>query len=204
MRHKFIRLVVGRVGLLAVVMLANLTLAQSCVQAQAVEASQVPKTVTVLGHPLVLKETKGGNPGEPFVAEYIPDGENWENWTAMYSARFVPDIDITPKAYAEALTQRILKRRQAGDNLVNAVVLEAADPNSAIADFVVHIGNEVEHNVWRYFRCKSGLVMLQIARRVYETKTNQQEVADFVKSVETKRSEILKEINRTDLPYRCY
>jgi hypothetical protein len=168
--------------------------------AQAAPEHVLPQSVTVLGQSLVLKDTQGGGPGQKFIAEYIPKDETFDNWTSMFASRFVPGTDLDPKASAEATAERIMDRKEKGDAMANAMVLEAPDGKSIVVDFLLSEGNIIEHNIFRYFQAAKGLVSLQIARRVYQNAANDQQVKDFIVSIKTERSSFLKEIMRSDLP----
>lgn len=204
MRFKSIRcLALTSVGFLALTILpCFIPILQPWIQAQAVEVSEMPQKVTVLGQVLDLKHTDGGGIGQPFVAEYVPSSETLYTWTLMYAVRFLP-TSIEPKAYAEMLLQK-LKARGPADGVVNSTLFEADDKSSVSLDFLIKHGKDFEHNVWRYFSCGGNLLALQIARRIYGTETNQQEATAVVDSVDAKRPEIWKEIARKDLPYRCH
>ena len=157
------------------------------------------KSVTVLGKSLSLKDSQGV-PGQRFIAEYIPSGETFDNWTLMFATRFVTGTQVDPTASAKAIFNRILVRKQTGDLLANAAVFKPPDGKSVVVDFLLSEGKIVEHDVWRYFKTGKGMVSLQIARRVYRNQSNEQEVRDFIKSIQTQRNIILQEIMRPDLP----
>lgn len=169
-------------------------------RAQAAQEHSPPKSVTILGTKLPLKDSRGGGAGQQFIAEYIPKGETFDNWTMMFASRFVPGTQLDPAASAEATAHRISARKEKGDPMANAAVFKAPDGKSIVVDFLMSEGNVIEHNVFRYFQTPKGLVSLQIARRIYETKTNNQEVKDFITSIKAKRGVILNEIMRADLP----
>ena len=171
--------------------------------AQVPMSQTLPKSLTVLSHPLTLKDTKGGAAGQPFIAEYIPGNETFDNWTMMFASRFVPGQDLDPKVSATTTARKIIARRETGDTVANAAVFEAKDGKSVVVDFLISQGNVFEHNIFRYFKTPKGLVSLQIARRVYDTSSNSSsddKVKDFIKSIPTEREKILAEIMRKDLP----
>ncbi len=169
-------------------------------QTQAKAAESLPGSVTVLGETLVLKDRRGGGPGEKFIAEYIPGDETFENWTLMFASRFVPGAGLDPLAAATATASRISARKQAGDPLANSSVFRSADGKSAVVDFLVSQDHIIEQNVFRYFGTPNGLVSLQLARRIYDDKAEEGEVRAFIKGIGAKRSEIVNELMRADLP----
>jgi hypothetical protein len=163
----------------------------------------LPKSLTVLSKTLALKDTKGGAAGKPFIAEYIPDNETFDNWTLMFATRFMPGADLDPEVSATATARRIIARRDSGDTVANAAVFKAKDGKSVVVDFLISQGNVFEHNLFRYFKTPRGLVSLQIARRVYDNNSNNSgddKVKDFIESIKTDREKILAEIMRKDLP----
>jgi hypothetical protein len=165
---------------------------------QAQAAQSVPKSVTVLGKTLTLKDSQGGGTGGKFIAEYIPGDESFDNWTLMFASRFEPGAGLDPMATAAAAANRISARKQSGDLLANSAIFKSADGKSVVIDFLSSEGGLIEHNVFRYFRTPKGLVSFQIARRIY--KAEQSDVQAFIRSIKTKRNQIVSELMRADLP----
>lgn len=178
------------------------TLSARCSTPAAADAhSALPKSVTVLGKKLVLKDHQG-KPGQTFIAEYIPGGETFENWSLMFATRFVPDTNLDPMISAEATAKRIQARKQSGeDSLANAAVYKAPDGKSVVVDFLMSTKQIVEHNIFRYYKAPNGLVSQQIARREYMNDTSDEDIKGFISSIKTKRAELLKECMRADLPH---
>ena len=73
----------------------------------------VSKTVSVLGKVLELKDTQGGKSGQAFIAEYIPAGETFDNFTVMFASRFTPGAALDPMVSAQSTAKRIQDRQQA-------------------------------------------------------------------------------------------
>lgn len=193
----------GRVRLTALALLASIgamTLAATDISTptQAQAAQSLPRSVTVLGKTLTLKDSQGGAPGGKFIAEYIPGDESFDNWTLMFASRFEPGAGLDPMASAAAAANRISARKQSGDLLANSAVFKSADGKSVVIDFLSSEGGIIEHNVFRYFRTPKGLVSFQIARRIY--KAEQSDIQAFIKSIKTKRNQIVSELMRADLP----
>ena len=69
-----------------------------------------------------------------------------------------------------------------------------------VIDFLTSEGNVIEHNIFRYFTTRNGLVSIQIARRIYTDKATQSDIQAFIKSIKTKRNQIVSESMRADLP----
>jgi hypothetical protein len=165
-------------------------------------AQTLPKSLTVLGKTLVLKDNHGGAPGEKFIAEYVPVDETLDNWTLLFASRFDPGVGLDPMASALAAANRVSARKQSGDLLANSAVFRAGDGKSVVVDFLISEGDIVEHNVFRYFNTSEGLVSLQIARRIYNSKAKEGDLEAFIKAIKTKRNEIVRELTRADLPHQ--
>jgi hypothetical protein len=76
------------------------------------------------------------------------------------------------------------------------MVMESPDKKSVVVDFLISDKDLLEHNVWRFFKGDGGLVSYQIARRTY----SMDKTTEFITSIKTRRTEILNEIVRKDLP----
>jgi hypothetical protein len=168
--------------------------------APAQAAQSLPKSVIVLGKALVLKDSHGGGPGDQFIAEYIPGNETFDNWTLMFASRFSPGAGLDPMASAMTTANRISARKQSGDLLANSAVFKSSDGKSVVIDFLTSEGNVIEHNVFRYFNTHNGLVSIQIARRIYSDKATQSDIQAFIRSIKTKRNQIVSQSMRADLP----
>lgn len=167
---------------------------------QAQAAQSLPKSLTVLGKTLVLKDSHDGGSGGKFIAEYIPGDETFDNWTLMFASRFVPGAGLDPMASAVATANRISARKQSGDVLANSAIFKAPDGKSVLIDFLIFEGNIIEQNVFRYFNTRNGLVSIQIARRIYVDKAKESGIQVFIKSIKAKRGQIFNETMRADLP----
>lgn len=194
--HLMTVVLLGSIGLVAIFPVVGEMQALAADQ----PSSSLPKSVTVLGKTLELKDSKGGGPGEKFIAEYIPGNETFDNWSLMFATRYVPGPNLDPMVSATATARRILARKENGDPVANAAVFKAPDNKSAVVDFLMSSGGMIEHDVFRYFPAAKGLVSFQIARSLNEKKSSDQQVQDFIKSIKTRRAEILNEIMRSDLP----
>ena len=180
--------------------IATLTLTLlSCVISVHAQDPALPKQVTVLNHPLVLKENAGDGKGA-YIAEYIPAEESFEHWTFMFASHFSVGTQYDPKAAAIKMASDIKAKRQSGDALANAAVFEADDGKSVVVDFLAADTDFLEHDVWRYFRTETGLASFQIARRVYREPGKEDTETQFIKDIRSLRNQIFKEIVRTDLP----
>lgn len=166
------------------------------------QQNQSAKTVKILGKLLTLKDSQGGGPGQPFIAEFIPAGETWDNWTMMYAVRFVPGDKPDPKRSAFATAQNVLQKKKEGDPVANAAIFEQSDGKSVAVDFLLSAPKPemFEHNVFRYFAAPNGLVSLQIARRIYAGNSTEAQMQDFIKDIPKVRTQIFKELARPDLP----
>lgn len=158
------------------------------------EPHNLPSNIKVISTNLTLKESKGDR--RAFIAEYIPKNETFDNWTTMFAVRFVDGKEQDPKAAAQNTARNINLRKEKGDMLANSMVMESPDKKSVVVDFLISDKDLIEHNVWRFFKSDGGLVSYQIARRTY----GKDKSTEFITSIKTRRTEILNEIIRKDLP----
>lgn len=158
----------------------------------------MPKTVKVLGETLTIKNNALTEKDE-FIAEYIPAGQTWDDWTTMYAVRLIPDTSLDAEASATATAERI-KARKATDPVANAAVLKQDDGKSCAVDFLISAGPIIEHNVFLYFKQPKGLVSLQVARRLYAKKGENEQLKPFIMGIPQLRPQILKELTSGDLP----
>ena len=160
----------------------------------------LPENISILGENLILKEQQNhGQQG--FIAEYIQADKTWDNWEFMFAIRFIPGSDMDPIASAQATADNI-NALKAVDPIANSAIYINDDKTEAIVDFLVS-GNEFtifEHNVWRYFRIRDGMISYQIARRIYVSESNQEESKDFIRNVANFRKQIINEISNSSLP----
>lgn len=156
----------------------------------------LPKTITVLGKTLSIKENKSDSIG--FIAEYIAENETFNNWTTMFAIRFVPGKELDPMSSAVETSNKVKERKAKGDHIANSIVLQSNDKKSIAVDFFISDHNIYEHNIWRYLKTDKGLVSYQIARRLYSI--NSDEIKKFISTVPDAREKILEEITNENLP----
>ncbi len=174
-------------------------------QALGLKESPLPNKITILGQELSLKEQKD-NGSQGFIAEYIPSDKTWDNWNLMFAVRFVPGENLDPETSARGTAANILEKRSI-DPIANAAVLTSEKGKGALVDFVVSSGgktntlpNIIEHNIWRFFKSKKGLVSYQIARRVYSSQSSGKEMRAFLKDIAKLRSLLVQELYNPKLP----
>jgi hypothetical protein len=167
--------------------------------ASAEQAVPLPKDVKILGTTLSLKESKGDEK-RGFIAEYIPEGETFDDWTLMFAVRYQAGPEMDPKAAAAAAAKNVDNRKGNGDLVANSMVLAGPDGKSFAIDFMISEKNIYEHNVWRYYNTGKGLVSLQIARRAYLKGATDSSGTDLIRSVPEMRKKMLSELTRPDLP----
>lgn len=158
----------------------------------------LPSSLIVMGNKLILKGVSE-NKKPVLIAEYIPAVETFDNWTFMFATRLTLGKNPDPQASALALANVVTKRKASGDIYANSMVLKAPDGKSVAVDFLASTDQYLEHNIWRYFSTKKGLVSFQIARRNYKLPENGS-TTDFIRSIEKQRTALLNEIMRKDLP----
>jgi hypothetical protein len=79
---------------------------------QAQAAQSLPRSLTVLGKTLVLKDSHDDGRGGKFIAEYIPGDETFDNWTLMFASRFIAGARLDPMASALATLDSGAKRNE--------------------------------------------------------------------------------------------
>lgn len=154
--------------------------------------------ITVRGETLTLKEAVD-HKGQGFIAEYIHDHKNWDNWTLMFAVRLVPRKDLDPVLSARATANSIIAQKQV-DPVANAAVFEK--DGNAVVDFLVSGPNfsMLEHNMWRYSQTEKGLLIYQIARRMYVNDNTRDRTEGFIKEIVVIRNDIIRELESSELP----
>lgn len=167
--------------------------------------ASLPKTLKFMGKSLEVKNNQRGPSGE-FIAEYIPAGETWDNWTSMYACRLLPGVGLDPEASAKATAAKIMERKQGGDPVANAAVFKQNDGKSVAVDFLVSQGPMLEHNVFLYYSTPKGLASKQYARRLYggKGKTPDDTVKTFIMGIPQMRAQILKELQGQNAPMTAF
>ena len=163
------------------------------------EGNIFPDKLIILGKEVCLKE-KQSDPSKGFLAEYIPSGNTWDNWNLMFAVRFMLGENLDPFASAKSTESNILERKKNGDPVANAQVFISKDGKSAVVDFLISSENIYEHNVWRFFKSKKGVVSYQIARRMYTSNNSVEEIKTFIKDIAKLREQLFNELNKQELP----
>lgn len=167
----------------------------------------LPGKLTILGQELALKDQKTSPDKSQFIAEYIPAGSTWDDYTLLFAIRFHRGEYTAPVIKAERLGATILALKPR-EPLANAAVFKSTDGKSALVDFILsskdfsleaHTGY-LEHNFWRYTNSNGGMLSYQIARRIYSSKSSGQEILAFMKGITPMRPSLSTEINNPQLP----
>lgn len=166
--------------------------------AQAADES-VETKIKFLGKELIQKENKAT--AEQFIAEYIPNGENFDNFTVMFAVYFYKGHTKSAELEAKAKIAEIKVRKANGDKVANGRV-GVKDAGQAVADFVLSSGLIIEHNVMMFKSLKNGLLIHKFVRRVYRGKgaSASPKVKKFFSKIKRDRAAITKELERKDLP----
>jgi hypothetical protein len=158
----------------------------------------LPKTLTVLGQKLELKEAQTAPSGE-MLAEYVPAGETLDNWTRMFAVRVYPG-KVTAEQAAALKSQEIAARRAHGDYLANGTAFAKGD--ARVVDFLLSEGPIVEHDIIKYAPSGGGrLASYQLARRYYKGREKDAEkdhdgLTAFIGAIKTGRNEWVAEVDR--------
>ncbi len=191
MKQAFCRFVIT-----GVMILSGIFMNQSIGTAE--ETYGLPAQITVRGETLTLKEATDRQQ-QGFIAEYIHDHKTWDNWTLLFAVRLVPRKDLDPVLSAKATANGIIAQKEV-DPVANAAVFEK--DGSAVVDFLVS-GQDfglLEHNMWRYSQTDDGLLIYQIARRLYVNEKTQDRTEGFIKEIAVIRNDIIKELEASTLP----
>jgi len=139
------------------------------------ESATVP-SVVILGTPLVLKEEK--KTATQYLAEYIPQGEAFQNFTKMFAVwGHLDGTDAQSQVNAKI---QFVNSRKGKDPVANFNVFQSDDKKILGLDFLISEGGMMEHNVWSFQNVKGGVLAYQYARRYYEGKSPQSS-QDFIK-----------------------
>jgi hypothetical protein len=159
------------------------------------QAPAANKPVVVLGVPLVLKNEQ--RTADQYLAEYIPEGETFDNFTKMFAVWGRLD-GSTAEFQAKAKTQ-FVNARKGTDPVANFNLFQSTDKKTYGVDFLISQGDVMEHNVWTFQNVKGGVLAHQYAERHYEGKSAQPD-ADFIKAIPGVRDQALNFFKTAQLP----
>jgi hypothetical protein len=127
------------------------------------------KSVVVLGTSLVLKEEK--KTATQYLAEYIPEGETFQNFTKMFAVW--GRLDGSDAQFQVKAKTQFVSSRKGKDPVANFNVFQSDDKKMFGLDFLISEGGMMEQNVWSFQNVKGGVLAYQYARRHYEGKSPQ-------------------------------
>ena len=153
------------------------------------------KSITVLGSPLVLKDEKKA--ADQYLAEYIPEGETFDNFTKMFAVW--GRLDGTDAAFQAKAKIQFVTARKSSDPLANFNAFQSDDKKMFGVDFLISEGAVMEHNVWTFQNVKGGVLAYQYARRHYDGKSTQS-AESFIKEIPTIRDQTLTFLKTAPLP----
>ncbi len=153
------------------------------------------KSVVVLGAPLVLKEEK--KTATQYLAEYIPEGEVFQNFTKMFAVW--GRLDGSDAQYQVKAKTQFVSSRKGKDPVANFNVFQSDDKKILGLDFLVSEGGMMEHNVWSFQNVKGGVLAYQYVRRHYEGKSPQS-AQDFIREIPAIRNHVLSFFKTAPLP----
>lgn len=148
-------------------------------------ADPLPEKIVMMGQELTLKDQKG-NEQQGFIAEYIPQGETWDNWRLLFAIRFYPGKDIDVPSVVQGVMENIAQKRKEGDPVANGRILTNPQNTPFAVDFLISsLGTNLkevffEHNVFVYFKVPKGIVSYQLARRVYKNVDSEKAIENFI------------------------
>lgn len=157
--------------------------------------ADMPKSVTVLGAALVQKEEKQN--AKQYLAEYIPEGENFDNFTKMFAVW--GQLDGSDAESQVKAKMAFVQARKGKDPLANYSLFQSDDKKTFGLDFLISEGTVMEHNVWTFQNVKGGVLAYQYARRHYDGKSPQSAEA-FIKEIPSVGGQVLKFFKESQLP----
>lgn len=158
-------------------------------------AADMPKSIAVLGTTLVLKNEKKS--ADLYLAEYIPEGEQFENFTKMLAVW--GRLDGSTAEFQVKAKIQFVKDRKAKDPFANFSAFQSNDKKTYGLDFLISEGNVMEHNVWTFQNVKGGVLAYQYARRHYEGKSSGP-VEAFLKGIPAIRDQVMGFFKTASLP----
>ncbi|MBL7685448.1 MAG: hypothetical protein JNK65_05375 [Deltaproteobacteria bacterium] len=173
----------------------NLLNAESGQQRSSIRSEGVPKSIVVLGKTLVLKEEKNTN--NQFLAEYIPNEENFKNFTKMFALWGRLD-GSTADSQVKAKVQ-FVNSRKGKDPVANYNLFQSNDKKMFGLDFLISEEGVMEHNVWAFQNVNGGVLAYQYVRRYY-VQNNSSGDENFIRGIPEIRNQILQFFKEAILP----
>lgn len=184
--------------LLACVCCAGMSLpspARAAEKALLKPGSAIAPSVRIAGATFELKEEQRGT--STYVAEYLPAGENFDQFTRMFAVWGQQD-GSTALAQLKAKVQ-FVEARKGTDVVANYKVFKADGEDSYGLDFLISEGAILEHNVWYFKNVKGGAIAYQYARRHYRG-ADGQATRDFFTKIGPVTNEVLAFFKANPLP----
>lgn len=120
-------------------------------------------SVEFLGTVMVLKEKQKAK--TQYIAEYLPAGETFDNYTKMFAVwGWLDGADAASQAKAKV---QFVNSRKGKDLVANYKLYKADDGASFGLDFLISEGRIMEHNVWYFTNVNGGVLAYQYVRRNY-------------------------------------
>ena len=164
-------------------------------------AAPLPEKIVLMNQELTLKDQQG-NAQQGFIAEYIPQGETWDNWRLLFAVRFIPGTDIDLTVTTQEVLDNVLKKKTEGDVVANGRILSNPQNGLVAVDFLIsNLGTPskelfLEHNVFVYSKVPKGIVSYQLARRVYEKVDSQDAIEKFIIDIPTLVGPMITELSK--------
>src|SRR5262249_18327277 len=165
------------------------------IQAACLFAVETNKSITVLGVSLVMKDEK--RTADQYLAEYIPEGETFDNFTKMFAVWGRLDgSDASSQVKAKI---QFVNSRKGTDPVANFNAFQSDDKKTYGLDFLISEGGVMEHNVWTFQNVKGGVLAYQYAERHYEGKSTQTD-EEFIKGIREIRDQVFNFFKTSPLP----
>ena len=157
--------------------------------------SAIAPSVRIAGTAFELKDEKQAT--GTYVAEYLPAGENFDQFTRMFAVWGRKD-GSTALDQIKAKVQ-FIESRKGTDVVANYKVFKAEGEDSYGLDFLISEGVILEHNVWYFKNVKGGAIAYQYARRHYRGE-DRQATKDFFTRIGPVGAEVLAFFKANPLP----
>jgi hypothetical protein len=159
----------------------------------------MPPSVTFLDQQFVLQHHKRHD--HLTIWEYLPDGQSFGDWTRLFAVRLAANRGLTVQRAAAKKIRYIKIRKENGDKVANYQAFRKE--GRIVVDFLISSdkrGGFLEHNLFLYQKPAGRVLSYQFARRIYSKNATEDEIRTFIKAIPEKRTGLVRELTRRDLP----
>ncbi len=165
---------------------------------QAVKASKTKapsQALTFNGKKFYLQYSVGNK--QEWLNEYLPSGQNFDNYTEMVALRSYDSIKATPMQIAQAIASNY-RRDYPGIKFLLAANEKTGD---GVVSYIMVDKNILEHNLFRTTMKDNIPVSIQYVYRQYFPKGYQNEdLSSFGQKVKQRRNEWINALDQMSVP----